>query len=738
MVLPALPEDLVRRFQLGDVLGRGSYGIVLEAALPGVSRPLALKWIPPGLADERCLRELEALSRVRHPHVLAAIEGGSLGGGVYVVMDRAETSLAAWIADPSRRERVWQALRETARGLGALHSAGLVHRDLKPSNILIVGGKAVIADFGLVRAVDARTLTADGTVLGTPGYLSPEQARGDRVGPACDTFALGCMLFQAWTGRLPVAGRDPMEKLLAAAKGELEPVREALGSLPPDAIEAVAACLALDPGDRPRDLEALADRLGVVEAPESPRATVVASRVVPSPRTPRIADRIPEEPAPARRPRPGLVGPAVAAVALAGLGLLFGRGEPPPVGPPPAPLAAAPEPDEDFDRALANALDERPEDLPEAPEEPLDAPEEVVALPLVRRFLGWVGSGGFPETLDAGRREALLDYGSRLRARGFEDPFAPYLVEVPVGPPTPDLATLSRLSGAAPEAIPSPVVPGSWLDRAIELALRLEAAAPGLDAEVERIKAARFPPDFSPELAAKLAMGLGMSLTRADASTRNVVARLFMLGPRSRKACFQWLRPITGIADAFLVAIGRALGEPGGDPGTAVRLALFTFGTHRPSFSCALLRHELPHLLGGTPSTPEAALVLGTLAYEAAVLRSQCTRPTEEARRLAIDFLERASRGPFAGPSGGFLAEVARQALVATLAKYEAPEDAALRLAADLCRGGRLQVPPGRLGPIAETIRDKAETRPATRESMLRALAALPCLPPAESPDARP
>ena len=194
------------------VLGHGASGQVLEAEEPEAGRRVAIKLLTAGQRAnqaqlERFRRERQALARIDHPHVLRVHSAGRWQGTPYVVTEL--------LSGRTLRERLQEGLLapeeavrlalEVGRGVGALHAAGLVHRDLKPENVLLDAGEhARVADLGLVVGEEDRSLTRTGALLGTPEYMAPEGFRGERLrDPQVDVYALGLILFELLTGRLP-------------------------------------------------------------------------------------------------------------------------------------------------------------------------------------------------------------------------------------------------------------------------------------------------------------------------------------------------------------------------------------------------------------------------------------------------------------------------------------------------------------------------------------------------------
>jgi tetratricopeptide (TPR) repeat protein/tRNA A-37 threonylcarbamoyl transferase component Bud32 len=198
----------IDRYRIESRLGGGGMGTVYAAYDPQLERRVAVKLVHPELAVrggvERLLREGRALARLAHPNVVAVHDAGVADGRVYVAMELVEgETLAAWLETPRGWREIVRKFVDAARGLAAAHRAGIVHRDVKPENILLdARGRAKVADFGL--AGQPEDIAGDaGVVMGTPMFMSPEQRRGDEVGPATDQFALATACWNALFDREP-------------------------------------------------------------------------------------------------------------------------------------------------------------------------------------------------------------------------------------------------------------------------------------------------------------------------------------------------------------------------------------------------------------------------------------------------------------------------------------------------------------------------------------------------------
>jgi tetratricopeptide (TPR) repeat protein len=258
---------VVGRYVIGEPLGVGAMGRVYAAWQPELDRRVAIKLLHDGGARDRILREAQAMAKLSHPHVVTVHEVGSAPEGVYVAMELVDGEpLRAW----AREARPWRllvrVLADVARGLAAVHTAGVVHRDVKPDNV-IVGrdGRARVGDFGLARTGGGGANRPDGGVLatgtalaGTPAYMAPEVLGGGAATAASDQFSFGTMAYEVLSGERPFGGATTEELARAIEAGEPRRLRGVPGWL--DAI--VRGCLAADPARRFTSLDAVADRLG--------------------------------------------------------------------------------------------------------------------------------------------------------------------------------------------------------------------------------------------------------------------------------------------------------------------------------------------------------------------------------------------------------------------------------------------------------------------------------------------
>ena len=261
-LLDSLREALADRYAVERELGRGGMATVFLAEDRKHHRSVAIKVLHADLAaalgSERFLREIEIAARLQHPHILPLYDSGDAGGILYYVMPYVEGES---LRDRLNREKQLpqdDALRITAEVAGALayaHSRGIVHRDIKPENIMLSGGTAVVADFGIARAVnaagDAGHLTQTGTIIGTPAYMSPEQATGsDEIDGRSDQYSLACVVYEMLVGEPPFTGPTAQAVLARHSLDVVSPPSIVRATIPDAAEAAILRALAKLPADR--------------------------------------------------------------------------------------------------------------------------------------------------------------------------------------------------------------------------------------------------------------------------------------------------------------------------------------------------------------------------------------------------------------------------------------------------------------------------------------------------------
>jgi DNA-binding beta-propeller fold protein YncE len=226
-------------YRLEGLIARGGMGVVYRATHLALDRPVALKVIARELADrpgfrERFLRESRLAARLEHPSVVPIYDSREVDGELVVAMRLVEGGDLRRLIDeegPLPPGRALDLLAQVADALDAAHAAGIVHRDVKPQNILVAGDRAYLSDFGLAKAIDESGAVSTASVVGTAQYMSPEQWRGDPIGPAADVYSLGCVLYEAITG-IPPFEREEVDTPPEMPQGVDEAIRRAVAKDP--------------------------------------------------------------------------------------------------------------------------------------------------------------------------------------------------------------------------------------------------------------------------------------------------------------------------------------------------------------------------------------------------------------------------------------------------------------------------------------------------------------------------
>ncbi len=258
------PESVIAGYRLVSLAGRGGMGVVYEAIQLSLGRPVALKLIDPAHADDpevrvRFIRESRAAASLIHPHVIPVYEAGEDSGLLFITMRLVRGgSLAELIASRAPLPPALAASigAQIGSALHAAHERGLVHRDVKPANVLLdlhAEGESqhcYLTDFGVTRESRGDGLTLAGERIGTIDYMSPEQARGEEVGPPSDLYSLGCVLFEALTGTVPYPRGGDAERLVAHARDPVPAPSQRWPAAPSAFDEVIARAMAKRPEDR--------------------------------------------------------------------------------------------------------------------------------------------------------------------------------------------------------------------------------------------------------------------------------------------------------------------------------------------------------------------------------------------------------------------------------------------------------------------------------------------------------
>ncbi len=394
-----------RRYQVDATLGSGAMGDVFAARHLLTGQRVALKVLHPHVArhmpsHERFLREVRVAARIEHPDVVKVFDAAVEDGEMFFAMEllAGQTFAAWWSANPGATGQALALIRQALEPLAAAHAAGVVHRDIKPDNLFVVDADRPVVkliDFGIARDDDARKATQTGLTVGTPFYMSPEQALDPtRCAPAADVWSVGVMLYEALAGRLPFEGPTAQAVCMRMLSEKHRPLREVAPAVDPAIAAVVERCLAKRPAERPADARALADLLDEAQgrAVAAPRAAAG-----PAPTDPDAPGAVPSTAASVDPTEPVLPGdPSRARWAIVGVAALLALAaalwparepaEPargatvaqPPAAEPAAPARTAPEapaPKAPAPEAPAPEAPAPEAPTPEAPEAKAPAPE---------------------------------------------------------------------------------------------------------------------------------------------------------------------------------------------------------------------------------------------------------------------------------------------------------------------------------------------------------------------------
>ncbi len=331
--LDTLRAALAGRYEIERQLGSGGMAVVYLARDPRQDRAVAIKVMRPDVAlalgSERFLREIKFAGNLQHPNNLPIYDSGEAGGTLFFVMPYIEGESLRDRLDREQQLPIDDAINittEVAEGIQYAHTHGIIHRDIKPENILLQGGHAIVADFGIARALSesGQKLTQTGMSIGTPTYMSPEQAMGgDHVDGRSDQYSLACMLYEMLSGHPPFTGPNSMA-IIAKHSMETVPSLQIVRQSVPDALEdAIMRALEKTPADRFPTIHDFAEELAQVELGTGARRTALRTG---SGARRRLTTRgIPSRAAPPRSRRTIGIAAGVAVALLAAIGWLVFR-----------------------------------------------------------------------------------------------------------------------------------------------------------------------------------------------------------------------------------------------------------------------------------------------------------------------------------------------------------------------------------------------------------------------------
>ena len=319
--LDRLRTALADRYTIERELGAGGMATVYLADDLKHGRKVAVKVLRPELAaalgPDRFPREIRILARLQHPHILPLLDSGEADGFLFYTMPHIDGESLRQRIDREGALPVHEAVRitrEVADALASAHAAGILHRDIKPGNVMLSGRHALVMDFGIAKAVSdagGQTLTTVGVAIGTPVYMSPEQATGsDDVDARSDIYALGILAYEMLTGRPPFQGKSAQATLSAQILEKPKDITEARPAVSPALNEIVMRCLEKAPDDRWQTTEEL---VPILESLATPSGGITPSQTRPV-KTVRAATPPPS----AKSRRPLIVAMSVATLVLAG------------------------------------------------------------------------------------------------------------------------------------------------------------------------------------------------------------------------------------------------------------------------------------------------------------------------------------------------------------------------------------------------------------------------------------
>src|SRR5438270_1621437 len=248
----------IGKYDITEVLGEGGMGIVYKAIDPGIGRPVAIKMMTGGFADnpdllKRFQREAQSAGTLQHPNIVIIYELGTHDGNPYMAMEFISGESLETIVSSHRRMSLvdkMDIMIQMLNGLQYAHEHGIVHRDIKPGNIMVLkDGTVKIVDFGIARISD-NSMTKTGQIVGTINYMSPEQFNGHVVDGRSDIFSAGVLLYEFLTGVLPFDGAETPSVILKILNEPPPPLKNHLQNFPPELEEVMKKSLAKDREER--------------------------------------------------------------------------------------------------------------------------------------------------------------------------------------------------------------------------------------------------------------------------------------------------------------------------------------------------------------------------------------------------------------------------------------------------------------------------------------------------------
>ncbi len=289
-------------YRIVEPLGEGGMAAVYKAYQPGIDRYVAIKVLPKNLANDpqflaRFDREAKVLAKLQHPHILPIHDYGQAESYTYIVMPLVKSGTMTDIlnGEPLPLPQIQKMMAQIGDALDYAHAQGIVHRDIKPSNVLIdERGNCLLTDFGIAKLVESEAdLTGTGGIIGTPSYMSPEQAKGLKLDGRSDIYSLGIILYEMAVGRVPFKAETPQAVNVKHQYDPLPLPHTLNPNLPENVERVILKALAKEPDDRYPTTTAMVEALeaAIKTAPPAPdpAATVIAQAETPSKPPPRPA-----------------------------------------------------------------------------------------------------------------------------------------------------------------------------------------------------------------------------------------------------------------------------------------------------------------------------------------------------------------------------------------------------------------------------------------------------------------
>lgn len=321
----------IGQYEVVGQIGQGGMATVYKAFQPSINRYVAIKILPSQYAQDpnfvkRFEHEARAIAALEHPHILPVYDFGTQDGLTYMVMRYVEGgTLSNLMGQPMPAKQVVRLIGAVARALDYAHKQGIVHRDIKPSNILIdKNGEPLLTDFGiakkLIEGSGATQLTGSGTVLGTPAYMSPEQAKGQPVDGRSDIYSLGVVLYELLTGQQPYQAETPLGVVLKHVSEPLPPPHSVNPDVPAPLEQIVIKAMAKDPNQRYPSLAEMEQALQTALKEIEGGASTINVPSPPTGSTRPLTEAVPPAPKKSGMTGPLLIGGGIVAVLLCLLG----------------------------------------------------------------------------------------------------------------------------------------------------------------------------------------------------------------------------------------------------------------------------------------------------------------------------------------------------------------------------------------------------------------------------------